>query len=91
LKRILEKSPVRGYQLFRWQREQADGSTVTLPNYYIRHDGKSTSTGSDRLADAKAAVRKMAGEHAQARRRRSAQPQDVTVGTLLNGNVSDCG
>ena len=40
MKRILQESPVKGYQLFRYQKQNPDGSLVILPNYYIRHDGK---------------------------------------------------
>ncbi len=37
-----------------------------LPNYYIRRRGKDLSTGTDRLKDAKIAVKKLAGEDARA-------------------------
>jgi hypothetical protein len=35
----LEKSPVVGYQLFRYAGKRADGTAVIYPNYYIRHAG----------------------------------------------------
>jgi hypothetical protein len=66
MKRILEDSPVMGYQLFRWQKQKPDGSVVILPNYHIRSGQKSVSTGTDRLKNAKGAVKKLAGEDAQA-------------------------
>jgi hypothetical protein len=70
--------------LYRWEKRKSDGTVVILPNYYIRHDGKDTCTKTDRLKDAKTAVKKLAGEDAQTRRRRTAPPEDVTVGTLLD-------
>jgi len=89
MKRILEDSPARGYQLFRWQKQKPDGSVVILPNYYIRRGQKSVSTGTDRLKDAKVAVKKLAGEDAQARRRRTAKPDTITVDTLLDLVIED--
>jgi integrase len=89
MKRILEDSPVRGYQLFRWQKQKPDGSVVILPNYYIRRGQKSVSTGTDRLKDAKVAVKKLAGEDAQARRRRTAKPDTITVNNLLDLVIED--
>ncbi|HTX37640.1 MAG TPA: site-specific integrase [Bryobacteraceae bacterium] len=89
MKRILEESPVKGYQLYRWEKRKSDGTVMILPNYYIRHDGKDTCTKTDRLKDAKTAVKKLAGEDAQTRRRRTARPQDVTIGTLLNLVIQD--
>ncbi|HXW14064.1 MAG TPA: site-specific integrase [Terriglobia bacterium] len=89
MKRILEASPVKGYQLFRYLKEKPDGSRVVLPNYYVRHGGTETSTGTDRLQDAKIAVKKLAGEEARQRRRRTAKPEEVTVGTLLDLVIKD--
>jgi hypothetical protein len=60
VKRIFEDSPVAGYQLFRYEKRKPDGTTTILPNYYIRHRGKETCTGTDRIKDAKTAVKKMA-------------------------------
>jgi hypothetical protein len=71
VKRIMEESPVDGYQLFRYSKLKADGTAVILPNYYIRHGGRETSTGTDRLKDAKVAVKKLAGEQAHEKRRRT--------------------
>lgn len=87
MKRILEKSPVVGYQLFRFQATRADGTTVVYPKYYIRHDGKTTCTKVTKLADAKAKVKKMAGEDAVVQRR--AVAVNITVGALLDLVLSD--
>lgn len=90
MRRILEESPVTGYQLFRYEKRKPDGTTTILPNYYIRHNGKDTCTGTDRLKDAKSAVKRAAGEEAQERRRHTAQlAEDVTIGTLLNLVIED--
>ena len=91
MKRILSDSPVKGYQLFRFEKKKADGSSVTLPNWYIRHGDKTTSTGTDRLQDAKAMIKKQAGLDVQDRRRsRLTQSTDeVTVGALLNLVIED--
>jgi integrase len=89
MKRIMEPSPVRGYQLFRWEKRKLDGTASVLPHYYIRHGGKDTCTGTDRLRDAKIAVKKQAGEEAHDRRRRTARPAAVTVGTLLDLVLED--
>jgi len=35
-----EKSPVRGYHLFKYEEERADGTAVIYPTYYTRHAGK---------------------------------------------------
>jgi len=91
MKRVLENSPVKGYQLFRWKKTKADGTDAVLPKYYIRHGGKDTCTGTDRLPEAKAAVKKRAGEEAQARRRRTQTPVEVTVGALLDLVIEDYG
>jgi hypothetical protein len=80
MKRIMEASPVDGYQLFRYAKVKPDGTTVVLPHYYVRHGGKEISTGTDRLSDAKTAVKKKAGEDTQIRRRRTARPAESTVG-----------
>jgi integrase len=89
MKRILEESPVKGYQLFRYEKQSSEGTAVILPKYYIRHDGNEICTKTDRLKDAKIAVKKMAGDDAQVRRRRTARPQDVSVGTLLDLVIED--
>ena len=89
MRRILEDSPVKGYQLFRYQKRRADGTTIILPNYYIRYQGKDTCTGTDRLKDAKTAVKKKAGEDAQTLRKRAARPSEVNVGTLLDLVIED--
>lgn len=89
MKRILETSPVKGYQLFRFEKKKADGSSVVLPNWYIRHGSKTTCTGTDRLQDAKAAIKKQAGQDSQERRRRTARPDEVTVGELLDLVLED--
>jgi hypothetical protein len=44
MKRILEVSPVVGYQLFRFEGKRRDGTPVLYPKYYIRHDGKTICT-----------------------------------------------
>lgn len=57
VKRILEESPVKGYQLYRWEKRKPDGSVTVLPNFYVRHNGKDTCTKTDRLLkEAKIAV-----------------------------------
>jgi integrase len=89
MKRILEDSPVTGYQLFRFQAKRADGTSVIYPNYYIRHDGKTTCTKTDRLSEAKTKVKKAAGEDAQGSRRLTAPPIEVRVGTLLDLVIED--
>ena len=89
MKRILEDSPVTGYQLYRWAKTKPDGTTVILPNYYIRHGAKDVCTGTDRLKDAKIMVKKRAGEEAQTRRRRTPEPDEVVVGTLLDLVIED--
>ncbi|HUE02202.1 MAG TPA: site-specific integrase [Bryobacteraceae bacterium] len=89
MKRIMDQSPVAGYQLFRYAKQKPDGTTIILPNYYVRHEGKDTCTGTDRLKEAKIAVKKQAGEDAQVRRRRTAKPDPVTVGTLLDLVIED--
>jgi integrase len=83
-KRLLEKAPVTGYQLFRLQDVRPDGSVTTYPNYYVRHNGKTTCLKIARLTDAKIKVKKMAGDEAQGKRRLDAPPVEVTVGTLLD-------
>jgi hypothetical protein len=89
MRRILEHSPVKGDQLFRFEKRKPDGTTINLPNYYIRHDGNDVCTGTDRLRDAKTAVKKQACEDAQARRRRTAKPAQVTLGALLDLVIAD--
>jgi hypothetical protein len=49
MKRILSDSPVKEYQLFRFEKKKADGSSDMLPNWYIWHGDKTTCTGTDRL------------------------------------------
>jgi TATA-box binding protein (TBP) (component of TFIID and TFIIIB) len=65
MRRILEDSPVVGYQLFRFEGKRVDGTRVLYPKYYIRHAGKTVCTGTERLSDAKTKVKKMAGDDAQ--------------------------
>jgi integrase len=89
MKRLMEKSPVVGYQLFRWEKRKADGGTATLAKYYVRHLGKDISTKTDRLMAAKNFVKKMAGDQAREKRRKSLRPDDVTIGTLLDLVVED--
>jgi integrase len=89
MKRILEKSPVAGYQLFRWEKRKANGTTTVLAKYYVRHAGKDTSTKTDRLPAAKNFVKKMAGEQAHETRRKNAHPEEVTIGTLLDLVIED--
>jgi len=84
MKRILEVSPVVGYQLFRFEGKRKDGSPILYPNYYVRYAGKTTCTGTDRLSEAKIKVKKMAGEDAQGHRRLTAPPAEVRVGKLLD-------
>jgi len=84
MKRIMEDSPVKGYQLFRFVKRRPDGVEIVLPKYYVRHRAKDTRTGTDNLAKAKIAVKKQAGDDAQERRHRTAGPDTVTVGTLLD-------
>jgi len=67
MKRIMEKSPVVGYQLFHWEKRKVDGMTGTLAKYYVRHLGKDVCTKTDRLTAAKNFVKKMAGEPPAAR------------------------
>jgi integrase len=87
MKRILEESPVTGYQLFRFEGKRSDGTPIVYPKYYIRHGAKTTCTKTDRLSDAKAKVKKMAGEDASGLKRRVAV--NVRVGTLLDLVIED--
>src|SRR5215472_15526054 len=89
MKRILEDSPVVGYQLFRFQGKRADGTPVTYPNYYIRHAGKTVCIDTAKLSEAKIKVKKMAGEDAQGQKRLTAPPIEVRVGTLLDLVIED--
>jgi len=89
MKRVMESSPVDGYQLFRFVKLKADGTTSILPKYYFRHGGKDTCTKTDRLNEAKIAVKKHAGEEVQAWRRRSARRDEVTIGALLDLVIED--
>lgn len=89
MKRILEDSPVKGYQLFRYEKIKADGTVSILPNFYIRRGGKDTCTGTDRLKDAKAAIKKQAGEESHDHKRRTAHPDEVKIGTLLDLVIDD--
>jgi len=57
MKRLLEKSPVKGYQLFRHQGVKKDGTPVIYPNYYIRYAGRSVCTGTDQIEVAKTILR----------------------------------
>jgi len=89
MKRILEESPVVGYQLFRFQGRRADGTPILYPKFYIRHGKKTVCTKKEKLGEAKTAVKKMAGEDAQGQRRLTAPPPDVRVGTLLDLVIED--
>jgi integrase len=89
MKRILEDSPVVGYQLFRFQGKRADGTPVTYPNYYIRHAGKTVCIDTAKLSEAKIKVKKMAGEDAQGQKRLTAPPIEVRVGALLDLVIED--
>ena len=89
MKRILEASPVVGYQLFRYQGKRADGTQVVYPNYYIRHAGRTTCAETSRLSEAKIKVKKMAGEDAQNRKRLTAPTVEVRVSTLLDLVIED--
>jgi hypothetical protein len=84
VKRIMEESPVDGYQLFRYAKLKPDGTTSIVPSFYIRHGRKEICIKTDRLKDAKIAVKKMAGEDSQIRRRRTANLDETTVGQLLD-------
>jgi integrase len=89
MKRIQEKSPVAGYQLFRYARVKPDGELLVSPKYYIRHRGKDVCTETDRLPQAKAFVKKRAGEDTQKWRRYKTQPESVAIGTLLDLVIDD--
>jgi integrase len=88
VKRILEESPVTGYQLFRFEGKRADGTSVIYPNY-LRHAGKTVCTATSRLSEAKIKVKKMAGEDAQTQKRLTPSPVEVRVGTLLDLVIED--
>lgn len=85
----MEESPVKGYKLFRFEKTKADGTTTILPNYYIRYRDQDICTGTDRLKDAKAAIKKQAGQDVQEHRRRTARPEEVTIGALLDLVLED--
>jgi integrase len=89
MKRILEESPVVGYQLFRFEGKRNDGTAVIYPKFYIRHAGKTTCTGKVKLTEAKTVVKKMAGEDAQGQNRLTAPTTEVRVGTLLDLVIAD--
>jgi integrase len=89
MRRILEDSPVVGYQLFRFEGKRVDGTGVLYPKYYIRHAGKTVCTGTERLNDAKTKVKKMAGDDAQKLGRLTAPAIEVRVGTLLDLVIED--
>lgn len=91
MKRLLEGSPVKGYQLFRFQGKRKDGTPVIYPNYYIRHSasGKTVSTRTSKLSDAKTKVKKLAGEEAQGKKRVAEPTKDVRVGMLLDLVIED--
>jgi integrase len=89
LKRILEKSPVVGYQLFRFEGKRKDGTPVLYPTYYVRHAGQTTRTKTDKLSAAKREVKKLAGEDGQERKRLTAPAAEVRVGTLLDLVIAD--
>jgi hypothetical protein len=89
MKRVLESSPVTGYQLYRIEKLKADGTPTLLKTYYVRHRGIDTCLKTDRLTQAKNSVKKMAGEAAQVLRRRTERPDQVTIGALLDLVVED--
>ena len=89
MKRILENSPVVGYQLFRFEGKRADGTRVLYPKYYIRHAGKTVCTGTERLIEAKIKVKTMAGDDAQKLGRLTVPAIEVRVGTLLDLVIED--
>jgi hypothetical protein len=91
MKRLMEPSPVKGYQLFRYQGTRADGTSVTYPNYYIRRSatGKTVNTKTDRLAVARNRVKRLAGEQALEGRRQTPPLEDVRVGMLLDLVIED--
>jgi len=90
MKRLLEQSPVKGYQLFRYQGKRIDGTPVTYPNYYIRYSatGKTVSAQTSKLSSAKIRVKKLAGDAAQGKRA-VAPLNDVRVGMLLDLVIQD--
>jgi integrase len=89
MKRVLEKSPVVGYQLFRYEGKRGNGAAIIYPNYYIRHAGVTVCTDTSKLAEAKTKVKKMAGEDVQQRKRLSVPAGDVYVTTLLDLVIED--
>jgi integrase len=91
MKRVMEDSPVKGYQLFRFQGKRADDTPVTYPNYYIRRgsNGKTINTRTDKLAVARNRIKKLAGEDVQERKVRTASPEDIRVGLLLDLVIED--
>ena len=88
-RRILEKSPVVGYQLYRQVGKRPDGTTVVYPNYYIRHAGKDTCTETDKLTEAKTKIKKMASEDLQERKQLIAPVDEIRVGVLLDLVIED--
>ena len=82
MKRIYVQSPVKGYMIFRYTEKGK-----VYPNYYIRHNNKETNTKTDRLKDARAKLKQMAGEAAQDKRAESIG--DVRVGALLDLVIED--
>ena len=58
MKRILEDSPVVGYQLFRYQDTRADGTQVVYPNFYVRHAGRTECLKTANLKEAKGKVKR---------------------------------
>jgi integrase len=88
MKRVLETSPVTGYQLFRFEGKRSNGTAIVYPNYYIRQPGGATiNTHTDNLASAKNAVKKLAGDAVRGEKRRS--DGKVLVGELLDMLLKD--
>ena len=50
---------------------------------------KTTCIGTDRLQDAKSAIKKQAGEDVHERRQRTAHPDEVKIGALLDLVIED--
>jgi hypothetical protein len=89
MRRILEDSPVTGYQLFRFQGKRADGTPVTYAKYYIRHGSKTVCAKTADLSQAKIEVKKLAGKDTEGHKRLTAAPVEVRVGTLLDLVIED--
>ena len=89
MKRLIEDSPVVGYQLFRYEGKRADGTPVVYPQYYIRHNGIETSTKTEKLNDARLKVKRLAGQDAQHKKRLNARVGGVKMGELFDLVIED--